>query len=727
MCDFFKISDKDMLDSSKIKIITGIAGSAKSSNIDNFFKRNGVEYGRFTSTNKLKRDAFSRYGCYCDTIAGGLFTTDNGRFFVDQKECSFNNVVIDEILQTDTRVIEWIKDNAGKKNIVVTTDENQMLTKIGGEYLLAKFKELKQDPRSICRELSKTYRARDEKTEKYYYMLYKSVNEKENRFLLDNKLFPHIKYSELNFSHNDVYICHSNDLELELFRDNDLYHDYLADLLPKGSIARKGEIKDPYKYPIIPQAQVPHENVGYFQLANVGTATRYQGSEVDRSQKLYFLVRNGDFVGNREFYTVVTRAWTIDSIIIVDCENNEYLRPLTEFCGKPVKHTTWYTRLDDFKTSDGVALSSLVNNAPDRDVFLDDTDFYKLIEEIKDTPNEHYNLNAILFRDKVIRRKPPETQEDIPGNAPSMVRMLKKEPEFDYDYMPEFYRTFERVQKNRYPGAKCTIDYLQPATITVAERFANVPFPSVEDYENIKSRETFWYGVDFRASYPCILNNEKLPTGNAFYPRDPKLQDNEFHTEVDTGLVDWYINYSDVLTQGALCTGDLVRFCQEHYGMWTEFVYIGSSSCKVGSEMGKRLHDLAYRTKESKALIKYTHYGIADRPYLERVDFNDVGECEAYAVNEFQNHQLLMCAIRSYQCLNVLKLMYHIYGDLKHGSVNADCLYFDTRRKISVLGDELKALVPGYDFRIFRNKDRNRVLYRTYKPLPEQKSKKKNK
>lgn len=234
MSDFFQISDNDMLDSNKIKIITGIAGSAKSSNIDKFFKERGIEYGRYTSTNKLKRDAFARYGCYCDTIAGGLFKTDNGRFFVEPKDCSFQHVVIDEILQTDVRVLEWIKSNTGKKNIIVTTDENQMLTKIGGQYLLEKFEDLKRDPRVVSRELSKTYRARDEKTEKYYHMLYKSVNEKENRFWNDNKFFPHINYSELQFNRSDVYICHSNDLELELFRDNDLYHDYLAELLPRG-------------------------------------------------------------------------------------------------------------------------------------------------------------------------------------------------------------------------------------------------------------------------------------------------------------------------------------------------------------------------------------------------------------------------------------------------------------------------------------------------------------
>ena len=62
--------------------------------------------------------------------------------------------------------------------------------------------------------------------------------------------------------------------------------------------------------------------------------------------------------------------------------------------------------------------------------------------------------------------------------------------------------------------------------------------------------------------------------------------------------------------------------------------------------------------------------------------------------------------------------MLEIYGDFKHGAVNADCLYFDTGERISKLGDLLKSTVPGYDFRIFINNQKKRILYKTYKELP---------
>ena len=107
----FGISDDDMLNPQIVKVICGIAGSAKSSNIDKFFRMKGIDYARFTSTNKLKRDARDRYGCHCDTIAGGLFHTDDGLFFSEEKDSPYENIVIDEILQTDVKVIEWIRNH----------------------------------------------------------------------------------------------------------------------------------------------------------------------------------------------------------------------------------------------------------------------------------------------------------------------------------------------------------------------------------------------------------------------------------------------------------------------------------------------------------------------------------------------------------------------------------------------------------------------------------------
>ena len=79
--DFFHITRKYFLSPDKIKVIDGIAGAAKSSHIHKIFSAEKIPYARYTSTNKLKKDALRRYGGHCDTIAGGLFHTENGEFF----------------------------------------------------------------------------------------------------------------------------------------------------------------------------------------------------------------------------------------------------------------------------------------------------------------------------------------------------------------------------------------------------------------------------------------------------------------------------------------------------------------------------------------------------------------------------------------------------------------------------------------------------------------------
>ena len=118
----FGIPEEIFLDKNKIKIIDGIAGSAKSSGVDGFLKERGIDYFRVTSTNKLKRDALERYGGHVDTIAGGLFNTEDGLFFSDEKDIREDTVVIDEALQTSHKVFEWCRNHVGEVNIIITTD-----------------------------------------------------------------------------------------------------------------------------------------------------------------------------------------------------------------------------------------------------------------------------------------------------------------------------------------------------------------------------------------------------------------------------------------------------------------------------------------------------------------------------------------------------------------------------------------------------------------------------
>ena len=108
------------------------------------------------------------------------------------------------------------------------------------------------------------------------------------------------------------------------------------DLIPKGSIASKPP-KDFTKYPILSQEQAERlKSRAYYQLANVGSCTRYQGSECRSDQTLYYLISQDSHVTNREWYTVVSRCWKLDSIVIVIIRNRAK-KNLVSFKGKKVK------------------------------------------------------------------------------------------------------------------------------------------------------------------------------------------------------------------------------------------------------------------------------------------------------------------------------------------------------------------------------------------------------
>lgn len=128
----FSFSEADFLNPDLIKVIYGVAGRGKSSVINDFFQSRNIPYLWTTSTNKLKRDAQERYGCEASTVCSALFTSENGRFYIEEKDPEYKNIIIDEILQTSPRVLDWIKNHKGRYNIIVLTDTHQMLAREDG-------------------------------------------------------------------------------------------------------------------------------------------------------------------------------------------------------------------------------------------------------------------------------------------------------------------------------------------------------------------------------------------------------------------------------------------------------------------------------------------------------------------------------------------------------------------------------------------------------------------
>lgn len=341
----FSFSNKDFLDPKKVKAVYGVAGRGKSSVINNFLQSNNIRYTWTTSTNKLKRDAAERYGCEAMTVCSALFTSSGGRFYIDEKEPANRIIIIDEILQTSPKVLDWIRHHIGVYNIIVMTDTHQMLAidnkSAGGVSFLKEFEAFLAEPFVLCDEGTETKRARDKETKEKIESLYSLNGDTFGQFNKDicSGRFPIIGYDDMPFSTNDIYITHLNETEDFLYRDKSFASESFNtdELIPKGGIASKPP-KDYTRYPILSQSQAEKlRSQSYYQLANVGSCTRYQGSECTTGQKLYYLVTPTSKVTNREWYTVVSRCWSLDSIVIV-IVNRGKREECKQFRGKKVKN-----------------------------------------------------------------------------------------------------------------------------------------------------------------------------------------------------------------------------------------------------------------------------------------------------------------------------------------------------------------------------------------------------
>lgn len=339
----FSISEQDFLDKNKVKIIHGVAGRGKSSVINNFLQSNNIDYLWTTSTNKLKRDAKERYGCEASTVCAALFENQNGCFYMNEKEPAKLTIIIDEILQTSIKVLDWIEHHVGRYNIIVLTDMHQMLAVDNNSTaFINRFSEMLKASYVVEDEGKETKRARDAETKAKIEHLYTMSDDTCTEFKkdVDTNRFNIISYDDMTFSMNDIYITHLNETEELLYRDKQLsqgtYNPY--DLIAKGGIANK-QPKDHTKYPILSQLQAERlKSQAYYQLKNVGSCTRYQGSECTTSQKLYYIITLDSKITNREWYTVVSRCWSLDSIVIV-IANRQQKKKLTTFNNRKIKDT----------------------------------------------------------------------------------------------------------------------------------------------------------------------------------------------------------------------------------------------------------------------------------------------------------------------------------------------------------------------------------------------------
>ena len=650
----FDITDEDMLNKNLIKVIDGIAGSAKSSKIDTFFSGN---YHRYTSTVRLMKDASRRFDCKSDTIAGGLFTTENGHFFVDMREPEEINVIIDEILQTSSRVLEWCKKYVGKYNIIITTDTRQMLPKQGGESFLKKFKEFCKEDFVIYRQLYKTYRAINEETEEMYNILYNSVDDDNGEmFSLYKNKFDTIKYEDMPFSSSYVYLTHTNNIEELLYKDKDIANRSYIEFIPKGCIAKR-EV-DLSRYPVLCQNQANKlRTTNYLQASNIGTVTRYQGSEVEDGQKCYFIIEPHSHVCNREFYTALTRCKNMHDFCIVICTESKKER-LTTFNGIKIKDEKVLSLC-----SDDVDVSIIKDGMIIGEKFND-------ILSVNISTEFEYNPDVIYIDGKKYHRY---TEEKMEKGKFDIRTLLKKEPNFDFD-MEEVYKVLD----------------------SHGILFFDAPHIS----NTGKSKDDNRYYLDLFSAYPHILSHGLMPKNSVMtFEESPKK------------INFYYIDCPEF--HGKIVTGDLGATLYDKYGH-LGMLYLFSLDYTKGCKMGKVLEEAATRSIESKTEVKKILWGILEKKYLDWMGYFDTDMSHFHGTlvrKEYNRYGILM--------VGILSELYKVMIDLsmiEDGYICVDALHFNDEKSIPKLIEKMKKDYPFLRYRIVDKKD-GYIVYKNYEDL----------
>ena len=698
----YGLTTEELLDPTKIKIIDGIAGSGKSSAMDAILHALGVDYYRTTPTHRLRRDAMERYGTEdVGTIAGTLFTTEDGVFYKEQKDISSTTLVIDEILLSDTRTWEWVDAHKGDVNIIITTDSHQLLTPYTGEAMLRKFSEWIKREDVIYRQLTKTHRARTAETEEQYDDAYQKAAENITYWATGlAKNYRSIQYEDMPYNQSDIYLTHTKAIEDYMYRQKKLYNDR-DNLIAKGTIAKDGRTNN-NTIPIVSQQQAEEEGLQYYyQHANIATPTRYQGAEVKSEQTLYYIVETRSAITSREWYTVLTRCYDIKSLCFVFVKLPELSYNKT-FCGAQVKPRKVY---DMTKYIDGCN-AALHQSVDPMKITNEDIRLAILQTECEPEKREFfYKANEFIYNGKHYYTEgctPEEPEEKTKGKRRAgFTTYLNKCPELTASYTPYLYDRISEL------------------------KIGKITYPTAGNKGN-GDKHDYRYDLDLWAAYPTILRYEDIPTDGAFYTDKPH-----------EGMMNFYGIKSDLLTSYSIAEEKLTDYIREHDAA-AEITYICSTEYERGTLFGALTHAQAHKTRESKKALKEIKWGIGAKQYIEALSISEKYvnfgryDVTGYYRQDFAKCQLVLVAINSYETLYMLRLHDAIGGYIQRDAVH-------TNADPDEIIKQAKAILPDFlDYRIQEKKEYKRwngeigygehpddivaTLYQTCPDLPSRKA-----
>lgn len=644
----FGISDQDLLDKSKIKIINGIAGSGKSTSTVSELERLGEKFCLASFSNALKFAASDKFGCTTDTICGLCFKNSPYPRSAEKEVTEFSTVILDEILLDGIECINWMKHNVGKVNIICLTDSRQMLQAENAEAVIKTFNRLIKTKKIVYVELDKTKRARNPETVAMYDDLFNI--ESKQIYTLDQvqKMFDCdiVDFNTISYNAKNTYICHSNRIEHEVYKSYDLSTNRSNNLIPKNHIARNRKV-DFSKYPICDQITATEKKVNaYLQVSNVATPTRFQGKEVEVGNDLYFIVEEGNMFTGREIYTVGTRCQDKKSIHIAIIKVDEYKDPTT---------------INGMK---------VISNVKRLDLDVEDKTFHRVqgfdIDKIIEKHGEfgqYYYRDIITSGDNVVYSSKSSSalkgfcdiEEDkgvmtvtykkkTGGAKRSIQSIVKKDVTMHFDFMP---RVYEILNADVNPA-----------------RINNPASAKNKDFDKL---------CDLYSAFPTILHFAPMPAAGFLYE------------EYDKDLLNWYVYHGDKVTNGALITEALADKIGE-----SEYVF--STAKQTGCELGHYTYEQAHASKEKKANVnKNFLWGILEKNYYDKEIVSMDGQAFVrYVKHPKNNLELISCALWSELSL----IMLNAIDSIKATSfvVKTDGLFYN--------GDKIPKFPPQYDFRI---------------------------
>lgn len=671
----FGISDKDLYDKNKLKIIDGIAGAGKSSLLVSELESHGDRFCLASFSNALKFAAADRFGCECDTICGCCFTNTPYPRAEEKDVTDYKTVILDECILDGMACLKWAKNHVGSVNIIMLTDSHQMLAVDDSGMVLKEFQKLAKLKSTVYVQITETKRARDEKTKDMYNTLF-NINSDQLFDINDaQKLFDCdvINFADVDFDHNNAYICHSNKIEHEVYKRYDLMTRRDIPLIPKNHISRNRSV-DFSKYPIVCQQVALEKRLDAFlQPACCGSVVRFQGREVDKDAQCYFLVEPSSLFTGRELYTVGTRCQSSKSIHIVIVNIEEYKGP-EKIREIDVVKKVILDLPDHPKTYKHVSMNEMakiIKQFGEPDVYYS-TDYITNGENIIYSTWNNSRLNAFADINEDPDNYTVTMKRKKGGRTRTIKSVTRKDSTMHFDFMDKVY------------------DILK----------TDVNPPRIQNPKNC-NKSQFTKLCDIFAAFPTVLHYADMPAAGPIY------------TERSDDLFNFYKYKGHVVTNGSLIDEELANKLGD-----SEYMF--STNKQKGCQLGHYTYNECFTSVEKKKRVREDFlWGELEGNFYEVETLVVNGEVtQKYVKHERRVLELVACALWSKLCCIMLDAVSSIKA--KDFVVVTDGLFYN--------GETIPKMPEWCDYRIDdKQKERllgkgddkyGNVIYKTYEDLP---------